>query len=301
MKKFDGLAWLLFLALALTWGSSFILMKYGLQSFSYSQIGMIRIACAFWFTLIFAFRRYARIRRKDLLPLLVVGLMGNAIPYLLFPLAVSHLDSGVVGVLNATVPLFTLLIGIAVFKTKVGWQSMLGIGLGLTGALLLLLPGIQVDMSNLSYSLYPIIATLCYATSINTTSARLLHLDSLTITLVSLTFVGLPATVYVFSTDFLDILANDPKGMTHFGYVLILAICGTSLAAIVFNYLIKRSGSLFSASVTYVIPIVALFWGLLDGEEMGWYHVFGMVAILVGVYIVNYRKKFRDQKKAANS
>ncbi|AEV32644.1 DMT(drug/metabolite transporter) superfamily permease [Owenweeksia hongkongensis DSM 17368] len=289
-------AWALFALLALIWGSSFILMKYGLQSFSYSQIGMIRVSLAFWFTFVIAFRRLRFLRKKDILPLLVVGLLGNAIPYLLFPLAVTKLDSGLVGILNSLVPLFTLIIGVLFYKAKVGIPSVVGILIGLAGAVWLLIPGIEIDPTKLQYGALPILATLCYAISINTLSSWLKHLDSLTITLLSLLFVGIPATIYVFTTDFLHIMQTDDQAWISLSYVAILGIVGSSLAVIIFNYLIKNTDSLFASSVTYLIPLVALIWGLVDGENIGIDHVFGMGAILLGVYVVNARRKYREKK-----
>ncbi|WP_417603305.1 DMT family transporter [Owenweeksia hongkongensis] len=288
-------AWALFALLALIWGSSFILMKYGLQSFSYSQIGMIRVSLAFWFTFIIAFRRLRFLRKKDILPLLVVGLLGNAIPYLLFPLAVTKLDSGLVGILNSLVPLFTLIIGVLFYKANVGIPSVVGILIGLAGAVWLLIPGVEIDPTKLQYGALPILATLCYAISINTLSSWLKHLDSLTITLLSLLFVGIPATMYVFTTDFLLIMQTDDQAWISLSYVAILGIVGSSLAVIIFNYLIKNTDSLFASSVTYLIPLVALIWGVVDGENIGIDHVFGMGAILLGVYVVNARRKFREK------
>lgn len=292
-------AWLLFILLAVIWGSSFILMKYGLLSFSYSQIGMIRISFAFWFTFFIAFRRLKLLRKKDLGSLLVVGLCGNAIPYVLFPLAVTQLDSGLVGILNSLVPLFTLIIGVVFYKARVGIPSVIGILIGLAGAVWLLVPGLEVDVTKLQYGLLPIIATVCYAISINTISTRLRHLGSLTITLLSLLFVGIPATVYVFSTDFLHIMQTDNKAWFSLGYIAILGIVASSVAVIIFNYLIKNTDSLFASSVTYLIPLVALIWGLVDGENIGIDHVFGMGAILLGVYVVNARRKYREKKAIA--
>lgn len=290
------LAWLLFIFLALTWGSSFILMKLGLDSFSHTQIGMLRIAIAFWFTAIIAIRRFKFLKKKYVLPLILVGLFGNAIPYMLFPLAITQLSSGLVGILNAMVPLFTLIIGMIWFGTRVGIPSVIGILLGFGGAVWLLLPGMEVDPTKLTYGLYPILATVCYAISINIISSRLTDLDALSITLLSLMFVGLPATIYVFSTDFVEVMNTNPEAWKNLGYIAILGVLGTSLAVIVFNQLIKLSGSLFAASVTYAIPLVALIWGVIDGEDLGWDAVVGMTAILLGVYIINVRRRARMAK-----
>lgn len=289
-------AWLLFALLAAIWGSSFILMKYGLQSFSYSQIGMIRVSLAFWFTFLIAAPRLRFLRKKDVGPLLVVGLLGNAIPYILFPLAVTRLDSGLVGILNSLVPLFTLIIGVLFYKARAGWPSVVGILIGLAGAIWLLIPGVEIDPTKLQYGALPILATVCYAISINTLSGKLKHLDSLTITLLSLLFVGIPATIYVFSTNFVEIMQTDEKAWQSLGYVAVLGMVGSSLAVIIFNYLIKNTDSLFAASVTYAIPLVALLWGVADGENIGFEHVIGMGAILLGVYVVNARRKFREGK-----
>lgn len=284
-----SIAWLLFIVLAITWGSSFILMKRGLISFSYDQIGFIRIATAWLFTVLIAFRRFKRLKRSDFWPLVAVGFFGNGIPYVLFPLAVTKLDSSLVGILNSLVPLFTLIIGIIWFRVRVRWIGALGIFLGFGGALVLLLPKIQGDLGELSYALFPILATVCYALSINTINARLAELDSLSITLLSLTAVGPLALGYLFTTDFLEIMVQDPKAPLSFFYISLLGIVGSSLAIIIFNVLIKGTSSLFAASVTYAIPVVALLWGLWDGESVGWHHFAGMLTILLGVYLVNLK------------
>lgn len=285
--------WLLFLLLAITWGSSFILMKYGLVSFSYSQIGLLRIALAFWFMVLIGFRRFIRLQKKDILPLVAVGMFGNAIPYMLFPLAVTELPSGLVGILNSLVPLFTLIIGLIWFKFKVGLPAVTGILLGFGGAVYLLTPDLNMQGANMTYGIYPILATICYGLSINIISSKLQHLDSISITLLSLLFVGLPATFVILTGDFLEIMTTDPKAWTSLGYIAILGIVGTSLAVIMFNQLIKKAGSLFSASVTYAIPVVALIWGVVDGEDLGTRHVIGMLAIILGVYIINVRQRLR--------
>lgn len=289
VKLNSAQAWGLFILLALIWGSSFILMKRGLQSFSFAQIGMIRIASAWIFTLFIAFPRLRRWKKRDTLPSSIVGYFGNAIPYILFPLAVTRLDSSLVGILNSMVPLFTLIIGLIWFGVHVRWIGITGILLGLAGAMWLLLPGIQLNPDNLIYGLLPILATIFYAISINTINSKLVHLDSLSITLFSTTTAGPPALIYVLSTDFFEIMKNDPNAWVNLGYVILLGVLGTSLAVILFNILIKGTSSLFAASVTYAIPLVALLWGVWDGESVGWGHLTGMLLILAGVYLVNLK------------
>lgn len=291
-------AWGLFILLAIIWGSSFKLMKLGLHSFSYSQIGMLRISLAFIFTVFIGFKYFKFLNKKNWFPLFIVGIFGNGLPYLLFPLAVSKIDSSLVGILNSLVPMFTLIIGLIWFRLRIKWIGILGIFLGLAGAVWLLMPGLKIDPNTLMYGSYPILATICYAISINTINSKLKDLGSMPITLLSLMFCGIPAIIYVLSTDFFEIMADDEIAWESFGYVLILGVVGSSIAVILFNYLIKNTGSIFAASVTYAIPIIALLWGLYDKEDVGLQHALGMLTILLGVYLVNKRGSIGDRIKA---
>lgn len=298
VNKNGGLAWFLFAILAIIWGSSFVLMKQSLNSFSYAQIGMLRIGLAFIFTSIIGFKYFKYLTKKNWFPLFIVGIFGNGLPYLLFPLAVSKIDSSLVGILNSLVPLFTLIIGLVWFKFKIKWTGILGIVIGLGGAVWLLVPDLKIDTDTLIYGAYPILATVFYAISINTINSKLKDLGSMPITLLSLFFCGFPAIIYILTTDFFTVMATDENAWENFGYVVILGVLGTSIAVIVFNYLIKKTSSLFAASVTYAIPIVALFWGYTIGEDVGIHQAIGMITILIGVYLVNKRGSVGDRIKA---
>lgn len=288
-KRNRIIAWLLFTLLALTWGSSFILMKKALLVFDYTQVGMLRISIAFLSLLLIAFRQMRHIPRRKLLPLAAVGLFGNLIPYTLFPLAISKLDSSLVGILNSMVPLFTLIIGLLWFKIRVKLPGILGIITGLGGAIWLLIPDLQLNPANLIYGLLPIAASVGYAISINTINGYLQDMKPLAITLISLGFAAIPAIIYVLSSDFISLMRTEPQAPLALFYVALLAVAGTAVAVFLFNHLIRNAGSLFAASVTYAIPVVALFWGVADGEPIGFYDVTGMLAILCGVYLVNLK------------
>ena len=291
------MAWALFVLLAIIWGSSFIMMKQGLRSFSYSQIGMLRISFAFLFTAAIGFKYFKLLNKKNWFPLFIVGIFGNGLPYLLFPLAVSKIDSSLVGILNSLVPLFTLILGVIWFKLKVTWINIGGIALGLGGAVWLLMPGLKINMHTLIYGAYPILATVFYAISINTIKSKLQDLSSMAITLLSLLFCGVPAIIYILCTDFFEIMASHHQAWENLGYVAILGVVGTSIAVILFNYLIKRTSSIFAASVTYAIPVVAVLWGVVINEDVGIHHASGMGAILLGVYLVNNKKRVAQKNK----
>ena len=285
--------WFIFIGLALVWGSSFILMKRALESFSYSQVGALRVSIAAIFMIIVGFKQFKYFRKKDLIPLLIVGFLGNAIPYVLFPLAVNHLDSGVVGIINSLVPLFTVLIGGWFFGQKAGKTQWQGVAVGLLGAALLILPmnsilhGAFEIEGDLAYGLYGVLATMMYGTSVNTLKMQLPHLKALTVTTLSLACAAPVTIAYSLSSDFFDVFSSDPNAWTNFGYICILGILGSALAVIFFNRLIQMTSALFSSSVTYAIPVVAVIWGIWDGEQIIWNHLVGLVVIITGIYLIN--------------
>ena len=285
--------WFIFIGLALIWGSSFILMKRALESFSYSQIGALRVSIAAIFMIIIGIKKFKYFRKKDLIPLLIVGFLGNAIPYVLFPLAVNHLDSGVVGIVNSLVPLFTVLIGGWFFGQKAGKTQWQGVTVGLLGAALLILPmnsilnGAFEIEGDLAYGLYGVLATMMYGTSVNTLKMQLPHLKALTVTTLSLASVAPFTIAYSLSSSFFDVFSSDPNAWTNFGYICILGILGSALAVIFFNRLIQMTSALFSSSVTYAIPVVAVIWGIWDGEHIIWNHLAGLVVIITGIYLIN--------------
>lgn len=290
-------SWIIFIALAITWGSSFILMKRGLLAYTPTQVGMLRITFAAAFILGISFKKLKALRRENVLPLLVVGLVSIVFPYLLFPLAVSQLDSGVVGILNSLVPLFTLIIGVIWFQTKVSRIAVMGIVLGFLGAVWLLLPGLEIDSTKLVYGSFPIIAGVGYAIGVNTVNRYLRGMEPMEVTVISLAFAVAPALVMIWVTDVAGAYRASEYGLSSLGYIAIMGVAGTALANYFFNNLIKTTGSLFSSSVTYAIPVVALMWGFWDGEPVGVNEFLGMTLILIGVWLVNSQN--RSSKRAA--
>ncbi len=287
--------WVIMVFLAIIWGSSFILMKKGLLVFSFDQVASMRMSFAFVFIGLLGIRFYRLFEWKYALPLFLVGLLGNGIPAFLFTKAETRLDSSIVGVLNSLVPLFVVLIGIIWFRAKVTKAQVLGIVLGLIGAATLMWPEGKLESANYwYYGFFAIAATVCYAISTNLIKSKLQDLRSLAITVIAFSFVGPLALIYLFSTDIIDRMSM-PGAYGAMGYVAILGIVGTALAVWLFNELIKMTTAIFAASVTYLIPIVALIWGLIDGEQILIRHFIGIVTILSGVYVVN--AKFMRSKK----
>ena len=292
-----ALPWILFIGLAIIWGSSFILMKRGLQSFSYTQVGTLRVSIAALFMAVIGFRHFKHFRKKDLISLTIVGFLGNAIPYVLFPLAVNHLDSGVVGIINSLVPLFTVLIGGWFFGQKATDTQWQGVAVGLLGAVILILPmnsilqgGFSIE-GELGYGLFGVLATMMYGTSVNTLKSKLPHLKALTVTTLSLATAAPFTIVFSLASGVHEVFLNDPQAWPNFGFIAILGVIGSGIAVIMFNYLIQITTALFSSSVTYAIPVVAVLWGLWDGEQIIWNHLLGLGVIITGIYLVNKKKQ----------
>ncbi|SDY27347.1 DMT family transporter [Hymenobacter psychrophilus] len=292
-------AWVLLLVLAGIWGTSFILMKKGLVVFSALELGATRVSVAALLLLPFALRHVGRVNREKFKWLLLSGVVGTLLPAFLFAYAETRLASGLAGVLNALTAVFTLVIGAAFFGQKLTGLRVLGIALGLVGTLVLMLLGGSAaagtapagGAGNAWYGLFIVAATLGYGVSVNVIKRHLSDIPALAVTGLLLLFIGGPALAFLLlGTDFLGKLATVPGAWPAFGYIALLATMSTAVAMVLFNRLIQTSTALFAASNTYLIPVVALGWGLLDGEQFNLWHLLGMVIILVSVAIIHRAK-----------
>ena len=286
-------SYLLICILAVIWGSSFILMKRALLVYTPFQIGSFRILIAFVFLFPFIIKHFHTVEKSKWKYFLASGFLGNGIPSILFPLAETRINSAMAGMINSLTPIFTLVVGVLFFSMKVGRSRILGLAIGLTGAILLIAGNSEnsvLGKTNI-YCLYVVIAAICYAFSINILQKKLNTLDSIRNTGFALLFAGIPMGIYLFTGDFVSrTMSTNGSGISLL-YIAILGVLGTALSTILFNKLIKISGGLAASSVTYLIPIVAVMWGLWDNEVFGLAHLFGLLLILTGVYLVNRQKK----------
>ena len=288
--KSNVISYILLLSLAFIWGSSFILMKKALVFYTDVQVASLRLLFAFLVLTPFLFKSIRNVKRIHLLPLLLVGLLGNAIPAFLFTKAQLTLQSSFVGILNSLTPVFTLVLGFYFFRTKVKLINIFGIIIGFFGAYILYSNEINYSFSLQVDIFLVVLATICYAVSINIIRKYLEGLDSITITSVSFLFVGPPIFLYLYVTDMLLILSHKGGGIALV-YVITLAVLGTAFAVILFNELIKRTSAIFASSVTYIIPIIAILWGVIDKESVTITHLMAIIIILCAVYLVNKKNK----------
>jgi drug/metabolite transporter (DMT)-like permease len=284
----DFVAWGLLILLTFVWGSSFILIKKGLIIFSATQVSAIRILSASLFMVPFAFSWIKRVDRKYYLLIFISGFIGSLVPAFLFALAQTKLDSAVTGMVNAMTPVFVVIIGALFYKQKITPIMILGLLLAFTGTSLLMFYGSGGNHKINYFALFVVAATILYGVNVNILKFKLSELNAVAISSISIFSVGPLAAIQLFVfTDFTQKIAEGGKAFFALGYLFILGVVGTSLALMLFNKLIKLTTPLFSSSVTYLIPIVAVFWGIIDGENLSFMHYLGMAIIITGVYLAN--------------
>ena len=284
------LAWFLLIILSLIWGSSFILMKKGLLAFDPGEVAALRILSASIFLLPISVRNIKEIKsRKHWMYLFASGFLGSLIPAFLFPMAQTKIDSALSGVLNALTPFFTILIGALLVRARFAVRVKLGIFVGFVGSIFLVTAGSVGNPINMNYySFLIVLATILYGINLNILKYFLADIRPIHITSFSMMMIGPFSLVYlIFHADVIHTLRNDPNSILPFTYIVFLGVVGTALALILFNKLLKITNIVFSSSVTYLIPVVAVIWGLIDHEILLFQHYLGMVFIILGVLLAN--------------
>lgn len=279
------LKWVLLSILSLIWGSSFILIKKGLIGLTPIQLGSLRIIFAGVFLILVGFKSLSKISFQQWKFIALTALFGTFIPAYLFAIAQTEIDSSVSSILNSLTPLNTLVIGSLAFGLQFRRNQIIGVIIGLIGSALLILNGaMNHPEQNYYYALLVIIASVCYATNVNLVKKHLSGMAPLSITTGNFLVMLFPATLILFFTDFLDVVSM-PQVQHSMLFIVILGVIGTGIANIIFFKLIQLSSPVFATSVTYLIPIVAFFWGLLDNEMLTPIQFIGAFIILIGVYL----------------
>ncbi|MBL7932312.1 MAG: DMT family transporter [Bacteroidia bacterium] len=289
-----ALSWSILILLSIIWGSSFILMKRGMEAFSSDEVAALRISIAFLFLTPLFLKHHKIDFKKYFKGLFIMGVFGNLIPAFLFTKAETQISSSLAGMLNALTPIFTVIIAAFWLKLKPSGTKISGIVIGFIAASCLMLFDNAEDMfQNVIYSLLVLAATVCYAISVNGIKRYLSGVNPVQATLWAFSITGPIALLYLFGfTDFTTHLTQSPAAASSMAYISILAIVGTALSVILYNVLIRQSGVLFASSCTYLIPIVAVLWGLFDGESVNFAQIFSIIVIILSVYLINRDQKF---------
>ncbi|MFN8236610.1 MAG: DMT family transporter [Chitinophagales bacterium] len=287
-KKIQTGDWMMFTGLSVIWGFSFFFIKRGLDVFEPMQVAAFRMSIAFLALTPLIVINFSKLRvplaKLKFIPLL--GLFGNLIPAVLFCTAETKIDSGLTGIMNSTTPLFALLIGSIFFGIQLTNNKIIGVIIGFTGALIIVLSK-QKNFTQLNpYILMPLAATICYGLNANLFKAHFQGENPVVVALLQYSFIAPFTIAYLyFSGAFHEIGRHPVPAWDSLKYLLVLGIFGTAYAQVFFNILTQRTSALFATMTTYLIPLVSVIVGLLDKERILPVHFFGLSTILIGIYI----------------
>lgn len=283
--------WLYLILLAFVWGSSFILMKKALIGLTPIQVGALRMLIAGFFLLLVGFKSLKEIKKKHYKYIFFTALLGTFFPVFLFAFAVNGIDSSIASILNSLTPFNTFIFGALAFGFTFKKKQLFGIFIGLLGTVLLILKGADLNPNqNYWFSILVIIASIGYALNVNIVKKYLSDISALSIVTGNFLLLVVPAFVVLFFTGFFNTLEFTETKVISLGYITILAVLGTGVAKVFYNKMVHMASPIFASSVTYLIPIVAVFWGVLDGEKLSFIQLLAGFIILFGVYLVNKKK-----------
>jgi drug/metabolite transporter (DMT)-like permease len=284
-------AWLIFFALTLIWGSSFILMKKGLESFSPLQVASLRICFAGFMLLPIAIRNLRKVSKKAILYSFLFGLTNAGIPAFLFTIAETQVDSSTAGILNGLTPIFTLVVGISFFGVAYNAFKLTGVVIGFMGAAMLVFfrEGLdhapQFQDGQFGMMLLLVLATCLYGFAANIMKRFLDQVPGPVIASIAFGSFTVPCTIYLVFSDFGQRMVSNPLALRSLGFNAILGIVGSAIAVMLQSRLLKQSSALFGSFTTYLIPFVAILWGLAANERIGIVPFISMGIILSGIYI----------------
>ena len=278
--------WLLFIILSLIWGSSFLLMKIGLEELNPFEVATLRILSAGIVLTPFAYRAIKQIPFNKLANVVLSGLIGSFFPAFLFCIAETKLNSSLTGMLNSLTPICAVIIGTLFFDLRVSKRKVAGILIGLVGLFFMVSPNGQFQFANPLYILLVILATILYAINVNVVSRKLHGIGSINIASVAFVTLIIPCLLILFYTGYFN-RTIDLKFVKSTSAACVLGMGGTAFASVLFYILVKRAGALFSSMVTYGIPFIALGWGVLYGEQVTWTEIGCLGIILAGVFLAN--------------
>ena len=271
-------------------------MKEGLKAFNPFQVASLRMLSAGIILLPFAYKAIQRVPSNKLALVILSGILGNFIPAYLFCIAETQIDSSLAGILNSLTPMFTIIVGVLFFNVQTNFAKVIGMIIGFIGLSVLLAAGKNMSFHNLSFASLVLLATLFYGINVNIVGRYMQQLGSFNVASIAFAFLIIPSALVLYFTGYFNNDFTNPTVLRSLAASSVLGVIGTSMATILFYYLVKQSGMLFGSMVTYGIPVVAVAWGLLDGESLSGIQIGCLGLILFGVWIVN-RGHLRFTKK----
>lgn len=283
--------WGTLVILSLIWGSSYILIKKGLTGLTPIQLGSLRVIVTTLLIAPIGYQKIKHIPREKMKWVALSAFVGSFFPAYLFAFAETEISSSVTAVMVSLTPLFTLLISVIIFGEELLKKQVLGVFIGFTGIIVLVNNELTSSSFNILYVMFIVLAAICYAINANVLKYKLSNIPALGIVFMSFLFMFIPAFIILcFSSFPFSDFASDPLIIESIIYIVILALFGTAIAKVLYIKLLAISTPVFSVSTTYLMPVVAIFWGLLDGEEFKLTQFTGTAIILLGVYLVTKKK-----------
>ena len=279
--------WVYLISLSIIWGSSYILIKKGLIGLTPLQLGSFRILFTTIILLFFGANSLRGISRKEWNWILQTGFYGTFFPTFLFSYAETEVDSSVAAVLNGLTPLFTLVFAYFLFRVKILRRQLLGVLVGFLGTLLLVAQEFSFNTNgDPKYSLLIVCASVFYGVNVNILKNKLSEVSPIAIALGNFLMITPPAILILLFSDFnWSGFYNQEVVLKSIGYIFILALFGTAIAKVMFNQLLAISSAVFAISITYLLPIVAIGWGIFDGESFSKFQWLATFLIISGVYL----------------
>jgi len=266
-------------------------MKKALIDLTPVQVGALRMLIAGVFLLAFGFKSLKQIKRKHYKYIVYTALLGTFFPVFLFAFAVNGIDSSIASILNSLTPFNTFIFGVLAFGLKFKKEQLLGIVIGLIGTIVLIVKGADLNPNqNYWFTLLVVIASIGYALNVNLVKKHLSDVSALSIVTGNFLLLVIPAFIVLYFSDFFETVEFTEAKTSALCYVAVLAIFGTGIAKVFYNKMVHLASPIFASSVTYLIPIVAVFWGILDGEELSVVQLLGGLIILLGIYLLNRSK-----------
>ncbi|MCO5232264.1 MAG: DMT family transporter [Chitinophagales bacterium] len=288
--------WLLLVGLSMMWGFSFFFMKKGLDAFSPVEVGALRVFIAFCTLCPFIIFFHKKMPLKVFVYTALAGLLGSGIPPMLFSFAQQHISTSVAGILNTTTPLFALIFGVLFFKVPTKWAQLIGVIIGIIGAITIILYTGNVELKfEAKYSLLVVLASSCYGLSGNILKSKVMQYDihPIQISILGFLFMGPIAGIFLLKNGTFNRIMVEDLAQEKLKYLLILGVFGTAIAMFFFNWMVQRTSALFASFTTYLIPFFAILIGMIFlKERLNIQQVTGFVIILIGVIVAN--KKVED-------
>ena len=283
--------WGTLVILSLIWGSSYILIKKGLTGLTPIQLGSLRVIVTTIIIAPIGYQKIKHIPRQKMKWVALSAFVGSFFPAYLFAFAETEISSSITAVMVSLTPLFTLLISVFVFGEELLKKQVFGVLIGFTGIIVLINNELFSSSFNILYIMFIVLAAFCYAVNANVLKYKLSNIPALGIVFMSFLFMFIPAFIILCFSDFpFSDFTSDPLIIESIIYIIILALFGTAIAKVLYIKLLAISTPVFSVSTTYLMPVVAIFWGLLDGEEFKLTQFTGTAIILLGVYLVTKKK-----------